>query len=280
MDEKQMESEIRDLFGITEETASDTTDSAVETTAETDVESKSEVNTETAQQDATSTESTESSPATETKTETASTQTPAEDTPLDPEEKFQSKRDSAFAQMRIQNKELSDLIMNLAKATGQTPKNMAEAQAMLNEGLTKVVAKNRNIPEDVLREMEEDKKQLAELKQTQARQNALAGFQQVKDTFQLSRNDVNDFADKLIEKNINPYEQNVNLVEQYKLIYFDKLIANAREQGVQEERARSLKAQQNSTTPTNQNGLSETTGNQGKPIKSVMDLDKLLSGLK
>ena len=275
-----MESEIRDLFGITEETASDTTDSAVETTAETDVESKSEVNTETAQQDATSTESTESSPATETKTETASTQTPAEDTPLDPEEKFQSKRDSAFAQMRIQNKELSDLIMNLAKATGQTPKNMAEAQAMLNEGLTKVVAKNRNIPEDVLREMEEDKKQLAELKQTQARQNALAGFQQVKDTFQLSRNDVNDFADKLIEKNINPYEQNVNLVEQYKLIYFDKLIANAREQGVQEERARSLKAQQNSTTPTNQNGLSETTGNQGKPIKSVMDLDKLLSGLK
>ena len=280
MDEKQMESEIRDLFGITEETASDTTDSAVETTAETDVESKSEVTTETAQQDATSTESTESSPVTETKTETASTQTPAEDTPLDPEEKFQSKRDSAFAQMRIQNKELSDLIMNLAKATGQTPKNMAEAQAMLNEGLTKVVAKNRNIPEDVLREMEEDKKQLAELKQTQARQNALAGFQQVKDTFQLSRNDVNDFADKLIEKNINPYEQNVNLVEQYKLIYFDKLIANAREQGVQEERARSLKAQQNSTTPTNQNGLSETTGNQGKPIKSVMDLDKLLSGLK
>lgn len=275
-----MESEIRDLFGITEDTASDTTDSAVENTAETDVESKSEVATETTQQDESSTESTESSPATETKTETASTQTPAEDTPLDPEEKFQSKRDSAFAQMRIQNKELSDLIMNLAKATGQTPKNMAEAQAMLNEGLTKVVAKNRNIPEDVLREMEEDKKQLAALRQTQARQNALAGFQQVKDTFQLSREDVNNFADKLIEKNINPYEQNVNLVEQYKLIYFDKLIANAREQGVQEERARSLKAQQNSTTPTNQNGLSETTGNQGKPIKSVEDLDKLLSGLK
>lgn len=275
-----MESEIRDLFGVTEDTASDTTDSAVENTAATDVESKSEVATETAQQDESSTESTESSPATETKTETASTQTPAEDTPLDPEEKFQSKRDSAFAQMRIQNKELSDLIMNLAKATGQTPKNTAEAQAMLNEGLTKVVAKNRNIPEDVLREMEEDKKQLAALRQTQARQNALAGFQQVKDTFQLSREDVNNFADKLIEKNINPYEQNINLVEQYKLIYFDKLIANAREQGVQEERARSLKAQQNSTTPTNQNGLSETTGNQGKPIKTVADLDKLLSGLK
>jgi hypothetical protein len=280
MDEEQMKSEINELFGITEETTSDATDIADETSAETDADAKSEASTETTQQDSTSTESTESNPATESKTETASTQTPAEDTPLDPEEKFQSKRDSAFAQMRIQNKEMSDLIMNLAKATGQTPKNMAEAQAMLNEGLTKVVSKNRNIPEDVLREMEEDKKQLAELKQTQARQNALAGFQQVKDTFQLSRNDVNDFADKLIEKNINPYEQNVNLVEQYKLIYFEQLIAKAKEQGVQEERARSLKAQQNSTTPTNQNGLSETTGNQGKPIKTVNDLDALLSGLK
>lgn len=280
MDEEQMKSEINELFGITEDTTSDATDIADENSAETDADAKSEANTETTQQDSTSTESTESNPATESKTETASTQTPAEDTPLDPEEKFQSKRDSAFAQMRIQNKEMSDLIMNLAKATGQTPKNMAEAQAMLSEGLTKVVSKNRNIPEDVLREMEEDKKLLAELKQTQARQNALAGFQQVKDTFQLSRNDVNDFADKLIEKNINPYEQNVNLVEQYKLIYFEQLIAKAKEQGVQEERARSLKAQQNSTTPTNQNGLSETTGNQGKPIKTVNDLDALLSGLK
>ena len=280
MDEEQMKSEINELFGITEETTSDATDIADETSAETDADAKSEVNTETTQQDSTSTESTESNPATESKTETASAQTPTEDTPLDPEEKFQSKRDSAFAQMRIQNKEMTDLIMNLAKATGQNPKNMAEAQAMLNEGLTKVVSKNRNIPEDVLREMEEDKKQLAALKQTQARQNALAGFQQVKDTFQLSRNDVNDFADKLIEKNINPYEQNVNLVEQYKLIYFEQLIAKAKEQGVQEERARSLKAQQNSTTPTNQNGLSETTGNQGKPIKTVNDLDALLSGLK
>ena len=276
---ENIESEIMSMFGIEAETTADTTDNTDENSVATDDASKSD-SAETTQQDATSTESTESSPATETKTETASDENSTEDTQLDPEEKFQSKRDSAFAQMRIQNKELSDLIMNLAKATGQTPKNMAEAQAMLNEGLTKVVAKNRNIPEDVLREMEADKKRLAELEQTQAKQNAIAGFQQVKDTFQLSRNDVNEFADKLIEKKINPYEQSVNLVEQYKLIYFDKLIANAREQGVQEERARSLKAQNNSTTPTNQNGLSETTGDQGKPIKTVADLDALLNSLK
>lgn len=223
-------------------------------------------------------------------TETAAPQTPApetpptpgistEDAPLDPEEKF-NKQGRAFAQMRIQNKEYSDLIMNLAKATGQNPKNIAEAQTMLKEGLDKVVSKNRNIPEDVLREMEEDKRALAEYKQQQARQKALAGFQSVKDTFGLSREDVNSFADKLIENKLNPFEQDIDLVKEYRNLYFEQLIAKAKEEGVQEERARSLKAQQNSTTPSTQKGIADNTGNQGTPIKSVLDLDKLLDGLK
>ena len=199
---------------------------------------------------------------------------------MNPEEKFNNKANSAFAQLRIQNKALSDLVMNMAKASGQTPKTLEEAKAILNEGLTKVVSKNRNIPEDVLREMENDKKALAELKQTQAKQRALAGFQLVKDTHGLSKDEVNSFADKLIEKNINPFEQEIDLVKEYRNIYFEELIAKAKEEGVQEERARSLKAQNNSTTPSTQQGLPENTGSQGNPIKSVMDLDKLLESLK
>jgi predicted ATPase len=182
--------------------------------------------------------------------------------------------------MRIQNKEYSDLIMNLAKATGQTPQNITEAQEMLKEGLTKVVSKNRNIPEDVLREMDEDKKELAQLRQMQTRQRALNGFQQVKDLHGLSREEVNEFADKLIENKLNPFEQDLDLVKEYRNLYFDTLLTKAREAGVQEERARALKAQQNSTTPSAQKGLPEDTGNQGKSIKSVMDLNALLDSLK
>ena len=148
------------------------------------------------------------------------------------------------------------------------------------EGLTKVVSKNRNIPEDVLREMEEDKKALAEARQYQARQKALAGFQAVKDTHGLTKEEVNNFADKLIENKLNPFEQELDLVKEYRNLYFDELIAKAKEAGVQEERARSIKAQQNSTTPSTQKGVTENTGNQGNPIKTVEDLDKFFEGLK
>ena len=149
---------------------------------------------------------------------TPTTETSTKDTPLNPEEKF-SKQNSAFAQMRIQNKELSDLLLDLAKATGQNPKNITEAQSILKEGLTKVVSKNRNIPEDVLREMEEDKKALAEARQYQARQKALAGFQAVKDTHGLTKEEVNNFADKLIENKLNPFEQELDLVKEYRNLY-------------------------------------------------------------
>lgn len=277
MDENEnIESEMRALFGITEDSdVADTNDGNTEPSATADKEPESQTGEDTS---AGSTEDAapEQEPATET---TPNAETSTKDTTLNPEEKF-NKSNSAFAQMRIQNKEFSDLIMNLAKATGQTPKNITEAQDMLKEGLTKVVSKNRNIPEDVLREMEEDKRALAEYKQTQARQKALAGFQLVKDTFTLSKEDVNSFADKLIENKLNPFEQDLDLVKEYRNLYFDELIAKAREAGVQEERARSLKARQNSTTPPKQNGLPENTGSQGNPIKSITDLDKLLDGLK
>ena len=267
------EAEVREMFGITEDLGTDT-NVAAESAPSADQEPTSQ------EGDNTSADSAENAAPTTPATETTSNaETPAQDTALDPEAKF-NKQNSAFAQMRIQNKELSDLLMNLAQATGQTPKNIAEAQTILKEGLTKVVSKNRNIPEDVLREMEEDKKALAEFKQTQARQKALAGFQAVKEAHGLSRDDVNQFADKLIENKLNPFEQDLDLVKEYRNLYFDQLIAKAKEEGVQEERARSLKAQQNSTTPSTQKGLPENAGNQLTPIKSVEDLNSLLDSFK
>ena len=273
MDEdEKMLSEINDLFGITGDSDSGT-DNNVDTNTE-PTNTPTDPGTDTSDDKAA-----DPAPDTNADPEKDADQKSSEDTPMNPEEKFNNKANSAFAQLRIQNKALSDLVMNMAKASGQTPKTLEEAQAILNEGLTKVVSKNRNIPEDVLREMEDDKKALAELKQTQAKQRALAGFQLVKDTHGLSKDEVNTFADKLIEKNINPFEQEVDLVKEYRNIYFDELIAKAKEAGVQEERARSLKAQNNSTTPSTQTGLPENTGSQGNPIKSVADLDKLLEGL-
>lgn len=276
INEEDIESEVRELFGITEdsEPAPAEPESAPSDGEEQPTQSGEDTSAENTEKAA----PVQTAPSTAPET-TPTTETSTKDTPLNPEEKF-SKQNSAFAQMRIQNKELSDLLLDLAKATGQNPKNITEAQSILKEGLTKVVSKNRNIPEDVLREMEEDKKALAEARQYQARQKALAGFQAVKDTHGLTKEEVNNFADKLIENKLNPFEQELDLVKEYRNLYFDELIAKAKEAGVQEERARSIKAQQNSTTPSTQKGVTENTGNQGTPIKTVEDLDKFLEGLK
>lgn len=276
INEEDIESEVRELFGITEdsEPAPAESESAPSDGEEQPTQSGEDTSAENTEKAA----PVQTAPSTAPET-TPTTETSTKDTPLNPEEKF-SKQNSAFAQMRIQNKELSDLLLDLAKATGQNPKNITEAQSILKEGLTKVVSKNRNIPEDVLREMEEDKKALAEARQYQARQKALAGFQAVKDTHGLTKEEVNNFADKLIENKLNPFEQELDLVKEYRNLYFDELIAKAKEAGVQEERARSIKAQQNSTTPSTQKGVTENTGNQGTPIKTVEDLDKFLEGLK
>lgn len=272
------EAEIRAMFGITED--SDVTDTNVDNTessatdenksSETPDTNKSEEHTEEAAPDKAATE-------TKSTTEKEVKENPAPN----PEEKFLNKQNNAFAQMRVQNKQMSDLIMQLAKATGQAPKDIMEASGILKEGLTKVESKQRNIPEDVLREMEADKRALAEFKQNQAKQKAIEGFRQVQSMYTLTTEDVNEFADKLIENNINPFTQeNVDLVKEYRNIYFDQLIAKARDAGVQEERARSLKAQNNSTTPSTQQGVPENTGSQVKPIKSVADLNALFDSLE
>ena len=274
------EEEIRALFGIVDDPEPDdepTTDTEPEgSSATTDPEPDAQTGNDGDSEE----DTTPADPENSAKETTPSAKKTPEDTQVNPEDKFINKQAHTFAQMRIQNKAMHDLIMDLAKNTGQDPKNIAEAQDLLRDSLNKVVSKNRNIPEDVLREMEADKRKLAEYEQTQTRQKVLSGFQQVKDLHGLSREDVNNFADKLIENNLNPYEQDIDLVKEYRNLYFDELIAKAKEEGVQAERARSIKAQTNSTTPSSQKGLPENTGNQASPIKTVEDLNKLLDGLK
>lgn len=266
MDENEnVESEMRALFGITEGTD---TEPSTQVTPNNSTETVPVENTDSTPTDAT----TDSSKPTESQTAIKQNEQ------YSPEDKF-NKSNSAFAQMRIQNKSMSDLIMDLAKATGQQPKDITEAQHILKDSLTKVMAKNSNIPEDILREMSADKQALAELKQAQAKQKALAGFQAVKDMHNLTKDDINNFADKLIEKNINPFEQEVDLVKEYRNMYFDALITKAKEEGVQEERARSMKAQQSSTSPDLKRGVQNNTGTEN-PIKTVAELNALLDGLK
>ena len=281
VDEKDDITEINKLFGITEGTTTPATDPATIVTNPVSVEPVEPAPSVVKDDLKSQTESTDTTPTNnESESNTTETKTKSEDTQTSPEEKFTSKQGYAFAQMRNENKELTNLLMSLAKATGQNPNDVKEASEILKGGLTKIVAKNRNIPEDVLREMDEYKKTIADQKQKDSQQKAIQGFQLVKDKYGLTKEEVNSFADKLIEKSINPFEQEVSLEKEYRNMYFEIALDKAREQGRQEEIARSVKARQSSTTPLTQNGVTESSGGSIAPIKTPKDLSSFLDSLK
>lgn len=190
-----------------------------------------------------------------------------------------TKQNKAFAELRMQNKAQAEFIMRLARSAGLNPKDVKEAQEFLSEGATRVEAKKRNIDPETLRQLEEERTELEEYRNQANRQAAMLGFQKVKNEYNLTNEDLNNFAEQLAAKNINPFSgDRVDLLKEYRMLNFDKLLAQAKEAGRQEEIARSLKAKQNSTTPLKTTG-NDTPLGETPAVNTVKDLDNLLNSL-
>ena len=192
---------------------------------------------------------------------------------------FRGNTKQAFAELRMQNKAQAEFIMRLARSAGLNPKDVKEAQEFLSEGATRVEAKKRNIDPETLRQLEEERTELEEYRNQANRQAAMLGFQKVKNEYNLTNEDLNNFAEQLAAKNINPFSgDRVDLLKEYRMLNFDKLLAQAKEAGRQEEIARSLKAKQNSTTPLKTTG-NDTPLGETPAVNTVKDLDNLLNSL-
>lgn len=214
--------------------------------------------------------------------ETASTKDLSENDIDDIEDRMfrgNTKQNKAFAELRMQNKAQAEFIMRLARSAGLNPKDVKEAQEFLSEGATRVEAKKRNIDPEILRQLEEERTELEEYRNQANRQAAMLGFQKVKNEYNLTNEDLNNFAEQLAAKNINPFSgDRVDLLKEYRMLNFDKLLAQAKEAGRQEEIARSLKAKQNSTTPLKTTG-NDTPLGETPAVNTVKDLDNLLNSL-
>ena len=177
-----------------------------------------------------------------------------------------AKQNKAFAELRMRNKSQNEFIMRMAKAAGLNPQNAEEAQQLLAE-------KGYNI------NLAEERTELEELRALANRQAAMLGFQKVKDEYHLTNEDLNEFAGQLAAQKINPFDgAPVDLLKEYRMLNFEKLLAQAREEGRQEEISRSAKAKQNSTTPSKTSGK-DAAYNETPVINSVKDLDKYFESI-
>jgi hypothetical protein len=181
----------------------------------------------------------------------------------------------AFGQLRTENAKQKALLGEIAQVLGlPVDDNVAEA---IKAKVLEVQAKSQNVPIQILQDLERLKERDAAYTAETLRNQALIGFQKVKDTFKLDDAGLEAFSVELFQAGLNPFTQSIDLVQEYKSRNFDRLIAQAREEGARQEAQRAAAANNNSSTPVSQSG-----GDQGDPekINTVSDLNSFFDKLQ
>ena len=182
----------------------------------------------------------------------------------------------AFAQMRVENSNLRKLLGNVANVLGIDPKTPQEQMLQaIQKSVTAAQAKQQNIDPALLERLNVLEDYKANNERQALANKAIIGFQAVKNQFNLSDTELNDFADQLIEAKVNPYTSDIDLVAEYKLRNFDKLIEAAVARGVEQEARRSKNVSNHSTTPGNTTGGG--TNDNPEKISSIAEFDKWLA---
>ena len=189
-----------------------------------------------------------------------------------------TKMAQAFASMRIQNKKYESLLKGVADILGVDNLDKPEELVrVLQTKINEAQAKKQNISVELLNEINALKEESAASKAERLQAAALLGFQKVMTDFKLNQAELTDFANTLFADGINPFQEEVDVVKEYKLRNFEKLMADAKEAGIKEEQARAAKAAAHGSTPGKANGQ---TGGEPAKINSVAQLTSYFNTLK
>lgn len=187
----------------------------------------------------------------------------------------QAKENKAFADLRIQNKQYSNFIGRLAGALNIQSTDPNTIMESLQSALLAKEAETQKIPVEVLERMQRLEQQTQVYQDNELKQGALLGFNAVKEQFKLSDEAVTEFAKQLNEQGLNPFTQKMDLITQYKILNFDKLIADAEQRGIKQESSRADKVAQHSTHPGNTTGSSNAQNTNLSSVTALNDfLDK------
>lgn len=185
------------------------------------------------------------------------------------------KKAHAFAQMRIQNKQQADLLKNIGAVLGvQDTSNPEALTQALQDKVIAAQAKAQGVPEEFYRRLNNLEQNNQQFVQEQMKRTALLGFQKVKESFGLQNKDVEAFADDLYKDGIDPFTNPVDVVKEYKMRNFDKLLADAEARGAAAEAARASKANQHGSSPNNKQGK-RNTGDE--KINTMKELSNFLA---
>lgn len=185
----------------------------------------------------------------------------------------------AFAAMRIQNKKVTDALAAVLQQHGLDPNLANNPDALIRqaeEARIEAEAKEKNVPTELLQRLTQLEARDRENQQKRLADAALAGFQTVKNQFGLDNQGIAEFAKQLQDAGTNPFEQEMDLVQHYKLHNLDKIIAAESQKAVEAALKNQKSSAQFSTTPSKTQGK-ESTGTE--QIDTMAKFDRFLMGL-
>ena len=186
----------------------------------------------------------------------------------------------AFAAMRVQNRKVTDALAAVLQQHGLDPNLANDPDALIqqaNQARLEEEAKRQNVPTELLQRLTDLEAKDREAQQKRLTDAALAGFQAVKNQYNLSNQDIAAFAKQLQDAGTNPFEQEMDLVHHYKLHNLDKIIAAETQKAVEEALKNQKSSTQFSTQPSKTQGK-ESTGTE--QIDTMAKFDRFLMGLQ
>lgn len=183
------------------------------------------------------------------------------------------KQEFAFAEMRRTNAQYAALLGKIAQVNGIEYQNTNDLLSKLNDNTITAMAKQQNVPVELLQRIESLQQDSDAFKAQQAQQSAVAGFQKVMTTHGLTEAELQSFARELDAKGVNPFVQQVDIEAEYKLTHFDDIVAKQIDRAVKEALAKSNSADNNSTTPMQQQSPG---GTDNKPVSTLDGLNAML----
>jgi hypothetical protein len=186
----------------------------------------------------------------------------------------------AFANMRVQNKKMSQALAAVLQQHGLDPalaNNPDQLIADAENARLEAEAKKQNVPTELLQRLTQLEKANMENEQKRLTDAALQGFQAVKNKYNLSTQEISEFAKQLQDAGTNPFEQEMDLEHHYKLHNLDKIIAAESKKAVEEALRNQNNASQHSTVPNKTQGKESTGADQ---IDTMAQFDRFLANLK
>lgn len=190
----------------------------------------------------------------------------------------EQRRNFAFGQLRQENNELANILGKIAQANGIQYTNTRDLMGKLNDDAISKLAQKQNVPVELLREVDALRAGQQQWQQSQREQVAFAGFQTLMSQYGLSQDDLKAFAVELDGAGKNPFTQDINVVDEYRLRHFDDIVAKRAEAAVKEALAKSSAADTHSSTPGAQQGAGGGEG--GQKITTQEGLNNFLKGFE